>query len=109
MPVERANGGLWGLEFSCGADGGGSCATNNGNRMGETIGPLGAAQTFGYDGLNRLTAAGEAGSWSEGYGYDGFGNRWVSGVSGIGLSPLTPVAQSNYDAGTKGLVTTSFG
>ncbi len=64
---------------------------------------------MGYDGLNRLTAAGETGIWSEGYGYDGFGNRWVSGVTGIGLSPLTPVAQSNYNASTNRLATTKFG
>ncbi len=62
---------------------------------------MGVTQTFSYDGLNRLTAAAETGIWAEAYQYDGFGNRWVSGVTGIGLSPLTPVAQSNYYAGRR--------
>lgn len=35
-------------------------------------------QSFGYDKLSRLTGAAEGGAWTEVYGYDPFGNRWVS-------------------------------
>jgi YD repeat-containing protein len=33
-----------------------------------------ATQQFTYDSINRLTAASEAGGWSQGYNYDAFGN-----------------------------------
>ncbi|MGH9557661.1 MAG: hypothetical protein ACRD30_00370 [Bryobacteraceae bacterium] len=41
-------------------------------------------ESYTYDGVNRLTGASEtgAGSWSESYGYDAQGNRWLSGYSG---------------------------
>src|SRR5207247_1974735 len=32
-------------------------------------------QSFGYDSLNRLAAAGEGSTWSQSYVYDRFGNR----------------------------------
>jgi hypothetical protein len=35
------------------------------------------SQTFGYDGVNRLTSASEAGGWSQSYGYDQYGNMWM--------------------------------
>ncbi len=64
---------------------------NNGNVLSQTI--IRGSQTWTenytscYDGVNRLTCASEsgAGSWSQTYGYDNFGNRWVpvSGSSGL--------------------------
>ena len=64
---------------------------NNGNVLSQTI--IRGSQTWTenytscYDGVNRLTCASEsgAGSWSQTYGYDNFGNRWVpvSGRSGL--------------------------
>ena len=36
------------------------------------------AQTFNYDGVNRLTSAAETNSaWSQTYGYDAYGNMWM--------------------------------
>ncbi len=56
-------------------------------------------QSYTYDGVNRLTAAGEAGGWSRGYGYDAYGNMWITGATGVGLSPAA--ATSNiYSAAT---------
>jgi RHS repeat-associated protein len=74
---------------------------NNGNVQSQTITRGGSAwaQPYGYDGVNRLTSASEAGSgaWSEGYGYDAFGNRWLASRSGLpGVTAETPTGQSWY-------------
>ena len=58
---------------------GGLSTCNNGNVMSQTITPPGswsASQTYGYDALNRLASASEAGDygWSENFGYDARGN-----------------------------------
>jgi YD repeat-containing protein len=52
-----------------------------------------------------LTAAETGGSseWSQSYGYDAYGNRWVSGGY-IQDSAFTPQAQSNFDAGNHLLI-----
>lgn len=47
-------------------------------------------QSFGYDGVNRLHTASDSGGWSRTFDYDQQGNAWVSGNSGVGLSPATP-------------------
>ena len=60
--------------------------SNNGNVITQTIEPGAATpitQSFGYDGLNRLETFSESGSVSETYGYDQWGNRWVSATSGL--------------------------
>jgi RHS repeat-associated protein len=74
---------------------------NNGNVQSQTITRGGSvwAQTYGYDGVNRLTSASEAGTgtWSEGYGYDAFGNRWLASRLGLpGVTAETPTGQSWY-------------
>ncbi len=56
--------------------------TNNGNILSVSYsgGGLSYAQSFGYDGLNRLTTSQETNggtSWSQTNGYDRYGNRWV--------------------------------
>lgn len=96
------------LGFSPCPGGGQSCpAGNNGNLQSQTISfpaigsapALNLTQTYGYDALSRLTSATEApGSWSQSYLYTN-GNRYVSANSGFSLSPLTPTAASNFDAG----------
>jgi RHS repeat-associated protein len=55
------------------------CNANNGNLQTETLGLLGVDQGFTYDPANRLLTANEASgsTWSQTYGYDVFGNRWV--------------------------------
>jgi RHS repeat-associated protein len=82
------------------------CSANNGNILEQDVttpGVSGLKQTFGYDALNRLTAATEQNSggpvtWTQSYSYDTYGNRWVSANSGVSLSPFTAVANSNFDA-----------
>jgi RHS repeat-associated protein len=41
--------------------------------------PVPITQVYGYDGLNRLRSASEAGGWSQEYRYDRWGNRVVLG------------------------------
>ncbi len=63
-------------------------STNNGNLKSQTVAPLGMKQSYSYDNRNRLFSAteqpsgGGAVSWSQTFGYDDFGNRWVSAQSG---------------------------
>ena len=85
------------------------CGTgNNGNLQSQTITipalsgapALNLAQTYSYDHLNRLTNAQESGgglNWTQSYGYDTIGNRWVSANSNLPtLTNETPQAQSRY-------------
>jgi RHS repeat-associated protein len=54
-------------------------------------------QNYSYDGLNRLSGVTETGpgaSWSQSFGYDMVGNRWLSG--GMQIDPFTPLA-NGYD------------
>jgi len=53
--------------------------------------------TYSYDGVNRLTAASDSGGWSRNYGYDPYGNMWVSSAGGIGLSAATPTSPAAYN------------
>jgi RHS repeat-associated protein len=51
-------------------------------------------QTFGYDGLNRLTSASESsadGSWTQTYQYDAWGNMWMPNNS-LGAPAIGPGA-----------------
>ena len=82
---------------------------NNGNVRTQTIEPGVAApitQSFGYDALNRLETFSESGSVSETYGYDQWGNRWVSATSGLQTQAKTPVASGAFDARNR--LSTSF-
>jgi RHS repeat-associated protein len=83
---------------------------NNGNLQSQTItrGSWTATQSYSgsYDGVNRLTAATETGpgtTWSENYGFDAQGNRWVSSRSASlpSLTLETPIAQSWYPSANK--------
>ncbi len=105
--------GVLGLGFSYCASGTSPCSTNNGNVVSQTISNLAATQTYGYDGFNRITSAAETArgstTWSEGFGYDNFGNRWVSSASGIAVSPLTPTAGSNYNLSNQLVASGNYG
>lgn len=81
-------------------------AKNNGNVQGQTItiGATQISQSYTYDQANRLLSATEAGSWSQSYSFDQFGNRWVTSSTGYALSPLTPQSQSAFNATTNRLV-----
>lgn len=81
--------------------------SNNGNVLAQTITaqtPQGTKvfqQNYGYDGVSRLQTASETGpgtAWSQTYGYDAVGNRWVS--AGLTLSPFTPQGSGLFDPNT---------
>jgi RHS repeat-associated protein len=78
------------------------CTNNNGNVWQQTMArPAGSwTQDYGYtDGLNRLNSVAETGpgtGWLEKYGYDAFGNRWVSSTTEQTLTAETPTGASWY-------------
>ena len=111
MTAKRNNATLLGLSY------GFSTGTNNGNVQSQTIqnDAVGSEPAFSvtqtytsYDGVNRLAGFSENGH-SQTYGYDAYGNRWVSASDAVyPASPLTPTQQSAYDATTnRFLVTTN--
>jgi RHS repeat-associated protein len=61
----------------------GNAGTNNGTLQGATTVGSGLtfAQTFGYDNLNRLSAATEGSNWAQSYAYDAWGNVWMPASS----------------------------
>jgi RHS repeat-associated protein len=87
-------------------------ANNNGNVLTQTItiGPTVMSQSYAYDDVNRLLTASEnsGAGWSQTYGYDRFGNRWVSASTGYTLSSLTPQFQSAFNAGNNRLVSSGY-
>ena len=53
-------------------------SNDNGNLAGQTIlrgGNTIGTQSYAYDGVNRLTSAGEGAAWSQSFVYDPIGNR----------------------------------
>ena len=91
---------------------GGAFHVNNGNVLKQTIvasGQPAMVQTYTYDAVNRLktttetNAATQAIAWSQTYGYDRFGNRWVS-AGYIPQARSTPVAASHFDPATNRLL-----
>jgi RHS repeat-associated protein len=86
-----------GLTYSYGT------TSNNGNILSISYsgGGLSYAQSFGYDGLNRLTTSQETNggtSWSQTNGYDRYGNRWMD--LGGGNQSLYFTASSNRITGS---------
>ncbi|MDP9054301.1 MAG: RHS repeat-associated core domain-containing protein, partial [Acidobacteriota bacterium] len=81
-----------------------SCASgNNGNLQSQTINMpgLNLTQGYSYDHLNRLTGAQETGGsgWTQTFGYDVLGNRWVASNTGLpNLTQETPQSSSWYSA-----------
>ena len=81
-----------------------SCASNNGNLKTVTLTVPNVDQNFTYDNLNRLSSAAEGdvgapwnGKWSQTYGYDNYGNRWVSASTGLGVDPFMPTVATNFN------------
>ena len=81
--------------------------SNNGNVVSQTLDapglPASLTQTYGYDGVNRLSSVVEGG-WSRNYGYDAFGNRWLSGAVGHTLPNSTPTAETDFSSSTNRLL-----
>jgi RHS repeat-associated protein len=80
-------------------------AGNNGNvqRQKITRGGQSWDENYTYDAVNRLATATETGVWSQTYGYDAYGNRWLSASSGVPVSSLTPTSSTNFNAATNRL------
>lgn len=106
------------LTYGATQDGTGNVTSNddNGNILTQQIARSGQTTltqsynptTSPYDGVNRITSASESGGiceWSQTYGHDPYGNHWVSSPSNCGftLSSLTPIASTNFTAGTNQL------
>jgi len=95
-----------GLDYTFGT----SASTNNGNVQSQiiTVGTSGTVinQSYTYDQVNRLQIATESVSgtqqWSQSYGYDVFGNRWVTGY--VPNTTLTPIVSSQISATNNRLV-----
>ncbi|MBN1570033.1 MAG: hypothetical protein JXA73_19465 [Acidobacteria bacterium] len=85
-----------------------SVSLNNGNVQGQKItrGAQSWIQKYTYDRINRLSSALEANNWQQNYGYDQYGNRWISSSSGLPVSVLTPTSQSAFSAATNRLAGT---
>ena len=96
---------------------------NNGNLMSQVItrGNASWAQTYEYDGLNRLACATETlgntpaasctpeNSWRQTFGYDRFGNRWVSSSAGFLFSDVhEPTVETNINKWTNQLNASLF-
>jgi hypothetical protein len=77
-----------------------------------------------YDSLNRLVVAAEGvsggvnpqtaclpnpGTWCQKFGYDQFGNRWVSADAGVAHDPWTPASQAWIDGTTNRLTNGALG
>ena len=64
------------------------------------VSELHAAYT--YDKVNRLQSASDSGGWSRGFGYDPYGNMWVTSNGGVPLPGNTPT--SNVYTGANRIV-----
>ena len=101
-------GDLLSLQYGYSAD------KNNGNVLSQTIAVSGNSyeQTYSYDGVNRLASAAESAggvaSWSQTYGYDRFGNRWVpqteSNNNALRVDLQTPQVETNIDGATNRVI-----
>jgi YD repeat-containing protein len=90
---------------------------NNGNLPGQTVthngpnfsgNPLIFSPSYGYDALNRLTSATEGSNWSQSFGYDQYGNMWLTGGSESLPGNLMPTAQNAYNSATNQLAAASY-
>jgi RHS repeat-associated protein len=66
-------------------------------------------QSYTYDALNRLASAGDNGGgtgWSENFGYDRYGNMWLSSICCTGTIPaqsMMPIVSTAYSTSTNQL------
>ena len=106
QPTQLQAGSLLTLDFTYNPAG--QSQKNNGNVHEQKITAPGLpggflTQTYSYDEVNRLASVVEGG-WSRSYGYDAYGNRWVSGAVGHTLPNSTPTAQTDFSSSTNRLL-----
>ncbi|QOY90653.1 RHS repeat domain-containing protein [Paludibaculum fermentans] len=95
MPASPNSVGSWQYSYCAGKSYADECATNNGNVMSQTIGPLGAVQTYTYDGMNRLKRFSETETFQQTYVYDQYGNRAL--LTGSTMPPWPSGAEVTND------------
>jgi RHS repeat-associated protein len=102
-PTQIVAGGVLTLGYGYGT------TNNNGNPLSQTIARPGVSTSlsYGYDGVNRLVSASQTGTtaWSQTYGFDNFGNRWLSGNVGL-PGPTAEVPQTSSWYGTNNRIST---
>jgi RHS repeat-associated protein len=78
---------------------------NNGNLLSQTVNAGGQvfSQSYAYDNVNRVQMAAEGATWSRSFGYDAYGNMWVSGWTGPSPSSFTPTSSSWFNPSTNRL------
>jgi hypothetical protein len=88
-----------------------SGTANNGNVLAHRVWRSGTAwsgsQGYTYDALNRLSYASESGGWNRTYGYDRYGNRYVT-TPKIGpayAEPTEPTSSSHFNAANNRILT----
>ena len=106
QPTQIQAGSLLTLDFQYNPAG--QSQKNNGNIHEQKITATGLpggflTQTYTYDALNRLGSITE-GSWSRNFGFDRYGNRWISGTTGHALHSSTPTASTDFAAATNRLL-----
>lgn len=109
--VNSGDSGLLRLQYTYGVRSGQTLdlTKNNGNLESQTItapatggGTVSMTQSYLYDHVNRLSSATEGTNWSQGYGFDQYGNRWVSSGNVLD-STLTPQHSTDFVAATNRL------
>jgi RHS repeat-associated protein len=95
LGISGTDSGILKLEYGYGT------TTNNGNVQTQkiTAGVTVINQSYGYDGLNRLTSASEnsGASWQQTYDLDRWGNRAVRSTSYMPMPSLTPQSATGTD------------
>ena len=86
-----------------------SATSNSGDVQGQKILRADGSRTqkFTYDAINRLSSASETGAWQQNYGYDPYGNRWISSSTGLPVSALAPASAGAFVAATSRLAGTN--
>ena len=88
-----------------------SPTANNGNLVTQIIRQPGHTwqQGYTYDALNRVATASETGGFSQTFGYDRYGNRWVASHSGISAyEPHEPTTGSLFNTANNRLANQSY-
>ena len=87
-----------------------SVSSNTGDVQGQKILRGGQSWThkFTYDGLHRLSSASETSVWHQNFGYDAYGNQWISSSNGLPANALTPAGSNAFSAATNRLANLDY-
>ncbi len=78
----------------------GAAGSNNGNVMTQNIkvsaGAFNVLQSYTYDALNRVQTVTEGTDWSQKFGYDRRGNRWIDETGRLALMFRPPIRTGSW-------------